>query len=91
MNHRWMRTLLAACAFLPATAALAIGEPPKVMTKPAPEPVDTTPLGPVTVEALPAGGQKRTQFRGDLFSDGHNLDQLARWDIAVCVSVKACR
>ncbi len=90
MNRCWMRAVLACAAWMPATAALAIGEPPKVVLKPAPEPVDTTPVGPVTVEATRPGElRKPTDKIVETFSaTTHNLDQLARWDIPVCLLVK---
>jgi hypothetical protein len=94
MTRHWIALALGCAAWLPATAALAIGEPPRVVMKPAPtEPAadgPATPVAPVTVEATkPAELRKQTySFVQFYAATTQNLDQLARWDIPVCVTVQ---
>ncbi|MGZ3274898.1 MAG: hypothetical protein ACXWKY_12655 [Caulobacteraceae bacterium] len=84
-----MRTLLTCAAWLPATAALAIGEPPKVVLKPAP-PEGAPAVAPPAVEATtPAELRKQTYSFVDTFAAGTpKLDQIARWDSPLCVTVQ---
>lgn len=89
MNGRWMRPLFACVAWLPATAALAVGEPPKVVMKPAP-PEGTPSAAPPAVEATtPAELRKQTYSFVDTFAMGSpKLDQISRWGSELCVSVQ---
>jgi hypothetical protein len=86
---------LAWAAWLPATVALATGEPPKVALKPAePEAANAAPpsttVAPVTVESTKPEELKKQaySFVQTYAQTTQNLDQLARWDIPVCVSVQ---
>ncbi len=89
MNRRWARALLTCAAWLPATAALAIGEPPKVVMKPPPA-EGSTAVAPVEVEATtPAELRKQTYSFVDTFAAGTpKLDQIARWSSPLCVTVQ---
>lgn len=81
--------LLACAAWLPATVALATGEPPKVVMKPAPAAGAPT-AAPVVVEATtPAELRRQTYAFVDTFGTAtQKLDQYARWNSPVCVTVQ---
>ena len=92
MTPRWIRPLLICAAWLPATVALATGEPPKVQLKPpAPAPAEApTPVAPLAVEAsTPAVLRTQTYRYVETFAaTTEKLDQLARWTAPVCVTVQ---
>jgi hypothetical protein len=78
-------------AWLPATVALATQEPAKVVMKPAPtEAAEPTQVAPVTVESTrPEELRKQTyNFVQVYAATTQNLEQIARWDVPVCVSVQ---
>ena len=83
--------LVAWAAWLPATMALATGEPPKVQMKAAgPDGAPAPALAPPVVEATtPAELRKQTYAFVDTFGTATaKLDQYARWNDPVCVTVQ---
>ncbi len=89
MTRRWIGPVLACAAWLPATIALATGEPPKVQLKAAP-PEGPTQVAPPAVEATtPAELKKQTYDFVETFAAATpKLDQLARWSNPLCVTVQ---
>jgi hypothetical protein len=89
MAARWIRPLLVCAAWLPATAALATREPPRVQMKPAP-PDGPTIVAPLAVEATtPDALRKQTYSFVDTFAAATpRLDQYARWASPICVTVQ---
>jgi hypothetical protein len=92
MSSRWISSLIACAALLPATAALATQDPPKVQMKPA-TPEAAAPSAPavaaITVEATqPAELRKQTFNYVTSFSGtSPKIDQVSRWTHPVCVTV----
>jgi hypothetical protein len=89
MTRRWICRVLTSVAWLPATAALATQEPPKVQLKPAP-PEGTPAVAPPAVEATtPAELRAQTRAFVETFATATpKLDQIARWDSPICVTVQ---
>jgi hypothetical protein len=88
MSRRCIRTLIACAAWLPATAALATQEPPKVQMKPA-APESTAPtVQAVVVEATqPAELRKQTfNYVQSFAARSPKIDQVTRWSHPICVS-----
>jgi hypothetical protein len=91
-----IRALLAFAAWLPATAAMAALAPPRTDFPPDPAAAaasaaaSTHPVSPVTVEATKPAEMERQAYRfvESYAATTERLDQLARWDGPICVSVK---
>src|ERR1700761_8925515 len=92
MTSLWVRSALTCAAWLPATLALATQEPAKVQMKPA-EPVAGSPstvIAPLTVEGMEPTELKRQtyNFVQTFATPTPKLEQIARWESLVCVSVQ---
>jgi hypothetical protein len=89
MAPRWIRPLVTCAAWLPVTSALAIQEPAKVQTRPAPL-AGAPAVPPTAVEAMAPGElKKQTYSFVDTFASATpRLGQYARWSNPVCVTVQ---
>jgi hypothetical protein len=95
MTSRWIKPLLVCAAWLPASVALATGEPPKVQMKPATAdaPASTAPTVPtvsaISVEATqPAELRKQTyNYVTSFAGTSPKIDGVSRWTHPVCVTV----